>query len=125
MRISDWSSDVCSSDLMHDKADAAARLERQVAEQRTAMEQAARAERQQLADQFEREVMSIVEAVQESAQTLHGNAATMSHEIEAVHGKADSVAAAAHQDRESVGMGKSVSGSCELGGRRFNKNKKR
>ncbi|MFC3675659.1 methyl-accepting chemotaxis protein [Ferrovibrio xuzhouensis] len=82
---------------MHDRADAATRLERQVAEQRAAMEEAARAERQQLADQFEREVMSIVEAVQESAQTLHGNAATMSHEIEAVHGKADSVAAAAHQ----------------------------
>src|SRR3546814_18944731 len=61
---------------MHDKADAAARLERQVAEQRTAMEQAARAERQQLADQFEREVMSIVEAVQESAQTLQDRKST-------------------------------------------------
>src|SRR3546814_18412664 len=83
---------------MHDKADAAARLERQVAEQRTAMEQAARAERQQPADQFEREVMSKVEAGQESAQTRQGNDATMSGEIKDVTGKAEQGGAAAHTE---------------------------
>ncbi|MFN4276066.1 MAG: methyl-accepting chemotaxis protein [Ferrovibrio sp.] len=82
-------------EAMHQKALAAAALEKQVAEQRAAMEAQARSERQQLADQFERDVMSIVGAVQGSAGTLHTNAATMAGEIQDVHAKADSVSQSA------------------------------
>ncbi|WP_374467797.1 methyl-accepting chemotaxis protein [Ferrovibrio sp.] len=80
---------------MHQKALAATALEKQVAEQRAAMESQARSERQQLADQFERDVMSIVGAVQGSASMLYANAATMAGEIQAVHTKADSVSQSA------------------------------
>jgi methyl-accepting chemotaxis protein len=82
---------------MQAKAEATARLEAEMAEQRAEMEARARAERQQLADQFEREVMSIVSAVQSSAGTLLSNADTMASEVRAVHEKTSSVAAAARQ----------------------------
>lgn len=82
---------------MQAKAENATRLEEEMVEQRAAMEAKARAERQRLADQFEREVMSIVAAVQASAEALNGNASTMAAEIEAVHEKASSVATAARQ----------------------------
>ncbi|WP_341705213.1 methyl-accepting chemotaxis protein [Ferrovibrio sp.] len=84
-------------EAMRDKAEAAARLEQQVAEQRAAMEAQARAERQALANQFENEVSSIVSAVQDSARILYQNAATMTREIQAVHGTAQSVSQSASQ----------------------------
>jgi len=82
---------------MQQKSEQAARLELQIKAEREAMEQKAREERGRLADQFEREVMSVVQGLQASAATLHTNAATMSGEIQDVHGKAASVATTAEQ----------------------------
>jgi methyl-accepting chemotaxis protein len=82
---------------MQAKAAAAARLEREVAEQRATMEQAARTERGQLADQFERDVMSVVGGVETAASALRSNAATLTGEIHAMREQTASVSQAADQ----------------------------
>jgi methyl-accepting chemotaxis protein len=82
---------------MQEQSEAAATLERQVAEQRVSMEQKARAERGQLADQFESEVMSVVGGVETAAAALQENAATMAGEIRAVHEQSAAVSQSAEQ----------------------------
>jgi methyl-accepting chemotaxis protein len=82
---------------MQAKAEAAAALERQMAGQRVAMEQMARKERAALADQFERDVSSVMDAVEVSTQALQDNAATMAGGVGAVRDQAASVSQAAEQ----------------------------
>ncbi|MFN3399650.1 MAG: methyl-accepting chemotaxis protein [Ferrovibrio sp.] len=82
---------------MQAKAEAAAALESQMAEQRIAMEQKARAERAGLADQFERDVTSVMDAVEVATQALQDNAATMAGEVGAVRDQAVAVSQAAEQ----------------------------
>lgn len=82
---------------MQAKAEAAARLEREVTEQREAMEARARNERGQLADQFERDVMSVVGSVETAVAALQENAATMAGEIRAVHEQSATISQAADQ----------------------------
>src|SRR3546814_18406434 len=93
MRISDWSSDVCSSDL-----EAKAQAARAQAEQHRAM--------QAMADSFEETVGALVEGIAAAATELAAAAGTMT-------AAADQTNA---QDRKSVEWGKSVSESVVLGG---------
>ena len=97
-------------EAMHQKAEMAAALEKQIAAERTAMEAKAREDRGRLADQFEQEVMGIVAAVQTAAQGLQGNATTMAGEIQAVHANAESVSTAANQ---SVSNAQAVAAAAE------------
>jgi methyl-accepting chemotaxis protein len=82
---------------MQVKAEAATRLEREVTEQRAQMEKTARVERSALANQFERDVMSVVGGVEAAASALQGNAATLAGEISAVHEQTASVSLSAEQ----------------------------
>src|SRR3546814_737011 len=68
-------------EAMKDKAEAAQRMEQEMAGQKAAMEAAARAQREKLAGDFEARVSAIVGTVAGAADTLTKNAEVMSGEL--------------------------------------------
>src|SRR3546814_13870498 len=82
---------------MKDKAEAAQRMEQEMAGQKAAMEAAARAQREKLAGDFEARVSAIVGTVAGAADTPTKNAEVMSGEIRRVSERAQSSAEAAQQ----------------------------
>lgn len=87
---------------MRKKAEEAVSLQREMAEQKQAAEDRARAEREALASQFEAEVMTIVSAVQTAAGGLGSAASAMVADAQAVTGKSDRVNQAAIQATQNT-----------------------
>jgi len=84
-------------DAMKAKTETAAATERQMAEQKIAHEEAAKQQRQALADEFEAKVGAIVATVGTASELLEQNAAAMSSEISGVRDKTSVSADAAQQ----------------------------
>src|SRR3546814_15381188 len=108
MRISDWSSDVCSSDLLT----VVGELERVAGEIHDDLSQASRVARQ---SRWHR-VIDRADQLQPFARRLDGQ--RIEHAV-------DDVAHVEREDRKSVVEGKRVSVRVDLGGRRIIQNKKK
>src|SRR3546814_5111830 len=104
MRISDWSSDVCSSDLLRRAASA------QVDEARRAL------------GQIDRKIAKLVSAITDGgpAKALTAAIQKLEAEQDALQALLDSA-----EDRKSGVSGKSGSVSVDLGGRRIHKKKRK
>src|SRR3546814_18047734 len=120
MRISDWSSDVCSSDLLHvgDIDVEAEPLDRRAPEARHGVEFGARRQIGQHADDTHADFVFDPEITARQGNQAQAPAifATASDE--------DLLAILIRQNRKSVVQGKSVSVRDDLGGRRIIKKKK-
>src|SRR3546814_15614864 len=109
MRISDWSSDVCSSDLGRDQ-DRRPLAGAQVAEAR-----------EQVADHDD----LLLDGGARRGQDQDRDRPPLLGEVGGADADADAEGAAGEEDRKSVVWGKSVSVRVDLGGRRIIKKKKK